>query len=394
MSTKARSPHTAFERLAAAHATSAAGDTLVAIALAGTLFFDVPTAEARTRVAVYLLLTMTPFALLAPLVGPLMDRWFGAHRLAIVISATGRLGLALFMTSTADSLLLYPAAFGVLVFSRAHSVARTALVPAVVGPDTGLVAANARLARVALIGGAVAAGPGILLNRVGGVGPTLLFAAIVFLTTIVAGLALPRPRRHARSGDDASRPLIIPTRVRRALIVNYVIRATGGFLLMLLAFSLRRLGVGPLGFGFVLAASGLGSFVGASVVPRLRRGGNEEWVLVIALIVGTGAAVIASGDFGTDFAALVGAAVGMLSNAGRLALDSVAQQALPEAARGRAFSRFETGLQLFWVMGALLPVLVAIRIEIGLWMASAAFAAAAVWFLISLGAGGRRDLSS
>jgi hypothetical protein len=41
----------------------------VAVALAGTLFFSVPIGEARSRVALYLLLTMLPFALLVPVAG-------------------------------------------------------------------------------------------------------------------------------------------------------------------------------------------------------------------------------------------------------------------------------------------------------------------------------------
>ena len=41
----------AFKQLGTSWAGNVAGDTLVAIALAGTLFFDVPTTEARDRVA-------------------------------------------------------------------------------------------------------------------------------------------------------------------------------------------------------------------------------------------------------------------------------------------------------------------------------------------------------
>ena len=58
-----------LDRLAWVHATSALGDALVAVALAGTLFFAVPMAAARPRVALYLLLTVAPFAVVAPLLG-------------------------------------------------------------------------------------------------------------------------------------------------------------------------------------------------------------------------------------------------------------------------------------------------------------------------------------
>ena len=53
-------------RLFDLHAVSCAGDTLITIGLAGTIFFNVPLGEARSKVALYLLVTMVPFALLAP----------------------------------------------------------------------------------------------------------------------------------------------------------------------------------------------------------------------------------------------------------------------------------------------------------------------------------------
>jgi MFS family permease len=116
-------------RLLDLHAVSCAGDTLVTIGLAGTIFFSVPAGEARGRVALYLLVTMVPFALLAPVVGPLLDRFRHGRRYALAATMLGRAFLAWVI---ADNLLgfgLYPAAFGVLALSRAYGVARSAAVP-------------------------------------------------------------------------------------------------------------------------------------------------------------------------------------------------------------------------------------------------------------------------
>ena len=63
-----------FTALARAYAASIGGDAFVAVALAGSLFFMVPSGEARPKVALYLLLTMSPFALVAPVLGPALDR--------------------------------------------------------------------------------------------------------------------------------------------------------------------------------------------------------------------------------------------------------------------------------------------------------------------------------
>ena len=50
---------------------TAAGDAAVAVSLAGTLFFTLPTDQARPQVAQFLLLTMAPFAVVAPFISGL-----------------------------------------------------------------------------------------------------------------------------------------------------------------------------------------------------------------------------------------------------------------------------------------------------------------------------------
>ena len=113
-------------RLLDLHAASCAGDTLIMIGLASTIFFGVPTDAARSRVALYLLVTMVPFALLAPLVGPLLDRFRHGRRYALATTMLGRGVLAWVISANLVGFWLYPAAFGVLVLSRAYGVARSA----------------------------------------------------------------------------------------------------------------------------------------------------------------------------------------------------------------------------------------------------------------------------
>ncbi|MDX3127984.1 MFS transporter, partial [Streptomyces scabiei] len=48
------------------HGVNGAGDVMITVSLASTVFFSVPTDEARGRVALYLAITLAPFALLAP----------------------------------------------------------------------------------------------------------------------------------------------------------------------------------------------------------------------------------------------------------------------------------------------------------------------------------------
>src|SRR4051794_8942763 len=132
------------------HAVQAAADAFVTVALAGHLFFEVPSGEARSRVALYLLVTMAPFAVLSPLLGPLLDRFAHGRRIAIAVTAVSRAVLALVIarnlgTGVQQALALYPAALGVLVAGRAYGVVRSAIVPRLLPPELSLVQANARL---------------------------------------------------------------------------------------------------------------------------------------------------------------------------------------------------------------------------------------------------------
>ena len=61
---------TPFARLVYAHAISVAGDACLTVSLAGSLFFQNPSGAARGKVLLYLILTMAPFAIVAPVLGP------------------------------------------------------------------------------------------------------------------------------------------------------------------------------------------------------------------------------------------------------------------------------------------------------------------------------------
>src|SRR5215213_8901168 len=193
----ARAAGRPLDRLAWVHATSTLGDALVAVALAGTLFFAVPVAAARPRVALYLLLTVAPFAVVAPLLGRLLDGRTGAGRLALAAAMALRAALAALAVSRTQSLLLYPLAFGLLVCSRAHGISRTAMVPELLGPDDqrDLVAVNGRMARVAALGGTAGALLGVGLDRLLGGGAVLWAAAATFTAGGVLALSLPHTRR-------------------------------------------------------------------------------------------------------------------------------------------------------------------------------------------------------
>ncbi|HWI03030.1 MAG TPA: hypothetical protein VNT52_04275, partial [Acidimicrobiales bacterium] len=179
-----------FRRLATVQVLHALGDAIVAVSLANTLFFSLPLGEARDKVALYLALTMAPFAVLSPFVGPLLDRRSGAYRVAIVLAAAGRILLAALLTTRTDRLSLYPLAFGLLVLSRVHGVSRSALVPEALPPGKQLMWGNAWLAVLSVVGGAVGAGLAAAANAVSGPGVALWGAVLVFAVSTVPAFRL------------------------------------------------------------------------------------------------------------------------------------------------------------------------------------------------------------
>ena len=130
-----------LRRLIQMHVFNTAGDTAVAISLAGSLFFPVPSGEARDQVALFLGLTMLPFAIVAPLIGPFLDRFAHGRRWAIGATMAFRAFLCWLLAGAVadDSPWVFPAALGVLVSSKAYGVTRAAAVPRLLParPDAG-----------------------------------------------------------------------------------------------------------------------------------------------------------------------------------------------------------------------------------------------------------------
>jgi len=364
------------------------GDALVTMALAGSLFFSISPHAARGRVALYLLLTMAPFAVVAPLLGPVLDASRRGRRLVVTAAAAGRAAACLSMAGNLHGVLLFPEAFVVLVLSKAHTVTKSALVPSTVDSPDQLVEANSRLAVLAVVAGFAAALPGVLVLKIDGLGApwVMRLAAVVFAAGAVAALRLQRsPEAPPASLSRRELPELGSASIRLSAGAMAVLRAAVGFLTFLVAFSFRRDHDPAWWFGVVLAASLSGTFVGAVIAPRLRRAVDEERIVMGSLVMVAGVALVAAWTGGLVAVAALAASLGVAAGAAKLAFDSIVQRDAPEAARGRAFARFETRFQLAWVLAAAVPVVLPIpnRTGMGLIALAAAFGAFSY-------AGGRR----
>jgi len=347
-----------FARLALTHALAIGADTLVAVALAGSIFFSAELADARPKVLLYLAVTMVPFAVVAPVMGPALDRTKGGRRLMVALFALGRSLLCLFMADHLDSLLFYPAAFGTLALSKGYLVAKSALVPAVVSDEAELVEANSRLALIGVLAGVVLGPIGAGLQTLTGAHWVLRLAALVNLVSVLAAFRIPRATRIAPPEAPLEQAELHAASIRLAATAMAVLRAAVGFLTFMAAFELKRTNAEPWLFGVVIGAGAMGGFLGAIIAPRLRRAVREESILVGSLLMPAVVVIFGARGFGHTAIAVVAAAVAVGASAGRLAFDSLVQRDAPDAARGRTFARFETRFQLAWVGGAFIPAAV------------------------------------
>jgi hypothetical protein len=395
-----------FGRLALIHTVFSVGTTLVTISLAGTLFFTITPEAAKGKVVLYLLLTITPFAVVAPALSPLLDRGSYARRTSMAVASVGSAIFVILMAGDIKGLLLFPEAFGVLVLSKLYLVAKAALVPSMTETDDDLASANAKLAVLASLAGFVASPIAVGLLQLGA--PWVLrLAFVVFLLGGVAAIRLPKSAdlpvpappsaepsavEGAPGSKQAGRPLygqsaqqnrerqvrIDVARERQrlglplyspdvvlGLAAMSVIRGAVGFLTFFLAFALRHLHAATWWFGFVLLTSAIGSLLGSLLVPVLRRYLSEQQLILYSLMASALAGILVALLGSLWVQPLLTFVIGFATTAAKPAFDSIAQRHVPPALLGRAFARFETQLQLVWVLCGLLAVVVGLSLRAG-----------------------------
>ncbi|WP_161926316.1 MFS transporter [Gordonia crocea] len=397
---------------------NAAVDAAMAIALANTLFFAAASGS-EGKVGLYLLLTIAPFALIAPLIGPALDRLQHGRRMAMAGTFVARAVLAVLIVTNYqwdsvgqqleyDPWILYPCALGLMVLSKSFGVLKSAVTPRVVPPSIDLVRVNSRLTIFALIGGtivggAVAAAAEMML---GTLLPMHWPGALLWLIVIacfgayycmkipswveVTAGEIPTTLTY-RDRPDADRdPVSARERARRAgrvisqtirqplgrkvvtgLWGNATIRILTGFLTLFVAFYARNQdhldGLMQMAMlGVVGAAAGVGNFLGNGVGTRLQLSnpaGIIAWVVAACFTVATVTAILPLLVDGSAITLVTASVTALIASAGsaigKVCLDSSIQSDLPEASRASAFGRSETVLQLGWVFGATTGVLLA-----------------------------------
>jgi MFS family permease len=392
---------TGLYRLIELHALNAAGDAALAISLAGTLFFNVSADQARGQIALFLGVTMLPFAVMAPLIGPFLDRFRRGRRWAIgatmAIRALGCWSLAGAVAT--NSPWMFPAALTCLIASKAYGVTRASAVPRLIPEGLTLVKANSRISLAGLAGAAISAPIAGLASLIG---PewSLRYAVLVYIGATVLAVLLP-PRVDSAEGEEPigildvadssrkSRRFGITPVVVTALRCNAGLRMLSGFLTMFMAFLLRSEPIHgwedrrTLLLSLVIGSAGVGSSLG-TLAGSVLKSRTPEIVVVATLVADATAAVYAALFFGLIPAMILGLVTGISQSLGKLSLDALIQREVPEAVRTSVFARSETLLQLAWVIGGFLGVFMPLIAKLGLFIVAAMLIAWLVFVLRGL----------
>ncbi|ANI41917.1 MFS transporter [Mycolicibacterium vaccae] len=368
-------------------------DAAMAVALANTLFFAAASGESKSRVALYLLITIAPFAVIAPLIGPALDRLQHGRRVALAASFALRTVLAVVLIANFDSAtgsfpswVLYPCALGMMVLSKSFSVLRSAVTPRVLPPSIDLVRVNSRLTTFGLLGGtmigggvAAAAEWGFQLFQM----PGALYV-VVAMTIGGAVLAMRIPKwvevtegevpatlsyhgqtevlgRPPHGGAPAKARQPLGRNIITSLWGNCTVKVMVGFLFLYPAFVAKAHDAGGWEqlriLGMIGAAAAIGNFAGNFTAARLKLGHPARLVVRCAVAV-TAAALVTALTGSLLVAAVATLITSGCSAIAKASLDASLQDDLPEESRASAFGRSESLLQLAWVAGGATGVLI------------------------------------
>jgi MFS family permease len=377
------------------------GDAFVLISLAGTLFFNSSAEQARGRAAFALIVTIAPYAILAPLVGPMLDRVRRGNKYILIGTLLARGLLCWGMAGAVehnDAVTLLPAALGVLVLQKAYAVTKSAVTPRLLPSGMTLVSANSRFNLASLLTTSVGAGLALGIDKVLGdhsVGAAwvLRLAMVIYLAAMAVGLRLPdrvdddqvtdqeteaaANGAAAQPGPTATRPYTVPgttqaaparrpfaipklgPAVFEAMEANATVRVFYGFMISFLAFILRTEKFGhvsdKIALGGLAAVIAIGGILGTGI-GSLMRSRAPQLLIFVVLVVSVVVTITGAFMFGLPAVLLVALGATIAQTLVKASLDSILQREVPEERRSSAFSFSETIHQLALVIGGLIGI--------------------------------------
>jgi hypothetical protein len=228
---------------------------------------------------------------------------------------------------------------------------------------------------------------------------------VAFLLLGVVAVRLPRHIDSPDLEEEGAAPrwrtlLKVGPAVAEAVWANVAVRVFSGFLLFFLLFLVQDRAVPwlaadqpwardpffdiPKTIALLAGAAGLGGLLGA-VVANWTRNHAPQVIVLITLAVTAATTVVAAILFGVWTALAISLVAAFAQELGKLALDAIVQREIGEEVRSSTFGVVEAVLQLAWVSGGLIGLVLSLTRSstAGLVTLAAALVAALGWLLLS-----------
>ncbi len=364
-----RSPD--FRRLFLIRLASQFGDGLFQASLVASVVFAPEHQTTAAGFAKATAVVSLPYSLIGPFTGVFIDRW--PRRRILVVAPLLRIagaGLVLLDPGTAP-LPFYAGALWVLSVNRFFLATAQAVVPRLV-PTEDLLVANSLAAvggTVALLAGVFAGG--LVADPFGGA-PVVAAAAVLWaLASVIAAAIRSDLVPHVLPGTALRRDLARVVRelgealghlgrTPRALgpIASITLDQFGqGVVLVFSLFVFRDLfreGVGS--FSWLIGAGAVGVLLGIATVGRLEDRFPKERIVAGAFLLG-GLSILAASVRVTALTVLCASfVVGLTFAWKKVPVDTMVQEALPDAFRGRVFAVYDVAYNLARLLAAIAAI--------------------------------------
>jgi len=375
-----------YRRLFAVRLACQFGDGVFQAGLTGAVLFDPERQAHASDVAAGFTVLLLPYSLVGPFAGVLLDRWWRQRVLlfANVARALGVLAVAGEIAGGLRGFPFYASALVIISLSRFVLSALSAAQPHVV-QTRELVTANALSTTgggllAALGGGAAIAVRSLLGNTNGDYALIAAAALLPYLAAAAVVRGFPRTVLGPSDAERAARET--PREVAHGLVAGArLVRGMPPVANALAAMAAHRLcfgvwtvctvllyrnyftddGVfqaGLTGLGQVVAAVATGAAFAAVVTPAaFRRFGGVRWPA--AMFAASGATVLALGlPYSAPLLVLEALLLGFASQAVKISVDTLLQQDVADAFRGRVFALYDALFNVALVVAAVLTAAV------------------------------------
>jgi MFS family permease len=374
--------HRDFRRLYGARLTSQAADGAFQSALASLFFFSPEKQTSASSVAAAFATLLLPYSLVGPFAGVLLDRWRRRQILVFsnLLRAAMVLGVATLVATHVTGPTLYVAVLACLSVNRFFLAGLSAALPHVVVREE-LVMANSVSTTSGTIVAILGAGAGFGLKRLFGEGSQADAQVIVVaaLGYLVSAAIAARMDRNLLGPDLAGEPAQTREAVRRVARgladgAHHVwTRRPAGQALAAIAAHRFFYGISTIsaillfrsyfndpddvdagldGLATVFAASGLGFLLAALITPEItHRVRKRTWITVCFAFAAAAQAVYVVAL--REWLLLVGAfVVGVAAQGSKICVDTIVQESIDDAYRGRVFSFYDVLFNVSFVSAA------------------------------------------